>query len=105
MQGEFPANSRAFHKQLSDASLPADFLEGVRFATFSMGDSGYVFYNSVGHQVLHSAPTVATVAADEPEIAAKRVHPAILTCSRPPGRCRIRGVSPLNRSSRICMTP
>ena len=35
-QGEFPANSRAFHKQLSDESLPADFLEGVRFATCNL---------------------------------------------------------------------
>merc|ERR1719506_3133527 len=52
-QGEFPANARAFHAQLSDASLPDDFLAGVRFATFSMGDSGYVFYNSVG-QYFHT---------------------------------------------------
>merc|ERR1719506_1904794 len=51
-QGEFPANCRAFHKQLNDESLPPDFLEGVRFATFAMGDSGYVFYNSVG-QAFH----------------------------------------------------
>lgn len=47
-QGEFPANSRAFKAQLDDPNLPSDFLEGVRFATFAMGDSGYVFYNSVG---------------------------------------------------------
>ena len=47
-QGEFPANSRAFREQLSDEALPSDFLQGVRFATFAMGDSGYVFYNSVG---------------------------------------------------------
>ena len=47
-QGEFPANSRSFKAQLSDETLPPDFLDGVRFATFAMGDSGYVFYNSVG---------------------------------------------------------
>ena len=47
-QGEFPGNSRSFKSQLEDESLPSDFLDGVRFATFAMGDSGYVFYNSVG---------------------------------------------------------
>ena len=29
-----------------DIGLPPDFLEGVRFATFSMGDAGYVFYSA-----------------------------------------------------------
>jgi sulfite reductase alpha subunit-like flavoprotein/Pyruvate/2-oxoacid:ferredoxin oxidoreductase gamma subunit/ferredoxin len=47
-QGEFPSNSKAFRQELADESLPADFLDGVKFATFAMGDSGYVFYNNVG---------------------------------------------------------
>ena len=47
------ANSRAFKKAIDDESLPPDFLDGVRFATFAMGDSGYVFYNSVG-QAFHN---------------------------------------------------
>ena len=44
-------------------------------------------------------PTVATVAAEEPEIAAKIAEPTILTCSRPPGRRCIQGVRPRNRFS------
>ena len=44
-------------------------------------------------------PTVATVAADDPEMAANIVQPAMFTCSRPPGRRRMMGDSPLNRFS------
>ena len=44
-QGEFPDNSKAFHKDIMDENLPADYLDGVRFATFGMGDSAYVYYN------------------------------------------------------------
>lgn len=49
-QGEWPSNSRLFWKQIQDESLPADFLAGVKFATFGMGDSGYVFFNEVAKQ-------------------------------------------------------
>ena len=47
-QGEYPQNCKTFYDELHNESLPADFLEGVKFATFAMGDSGYVFYNNVG---------------------------------------------------------
>ena len=44
-------------------------------------------------------PTVAVVAADEPEIAANSVQPITLTCSRRPGRRVVQGVIPANRVS------
>jgi pyruvate/2-oxoacid:ferredoxin oxidoreductase beta subunit/sulfite reductase alpha subunit-like flavoprotein/Pyruvate/2-oxoacid:ferredoxin oxidoreductase delta subunit len=47
-QGEYPANCRNFYKELVDEGLPSDYLDGVKFATFAMGDSGYVFFNSSG---------------------------------------------------------
>ena len=50
-QGEFPVNSRDFYKELCDADLPADYLSGVNFATFGMGDSGYVFFNETARLV------------------------------------------------------
>ena len=43
-------------------------------------------------------PTVAVVAADEPETAANSAQPRILTCSNPPGSRRVKGDSPVNRS-------
>jgi len=47
-QGEFPANSKMFWDQISDESLASDYLKGVKYATFAMGDTGYVFFNEVG---------------------------------------------------------
>lgn len=47
-QGEYPANCRGYWEALNDDALPSDFLADVKFATFAMGDSGYVFYNNVG---------------------------------------------------------
>ena len=47
-QGEFPQNCKMFYEDLTAEDLPTDFLTGVKFATFAMGDSGYVFYNSCG---------------------------------------------------------
>ena len=58
--------------------------------------SGYCRERSSGIDIL---PTVATVAADEPEIAAKTVQPAILTCSSPPGNLYSNGARPRNRFS------
>eukprot|EP01126_Amoeba_proteus_P013322 TRINITY_DN1563_c0_g1_i3.p1 TRINITY_DN1563_c0_g1~~TRINITY_DN1563_c0_g1_i3.p1 ORF type:complete len:1265 (+),score=333.47 TRINITY_DN1563_c0_g1_i3:158-3796(+) len=49
-QGEWPSNSKLFWKQITDPSLTSDFLSGVKFATFGMGDSGYVFFNEVAKQ-------------------------------------------------------
>lgn len=47
-QGEWPQNSRNFWAEISDPDLPSDLLKDTKFATFAMGDSGYVFYNEVG---------------------------------------------------------
>src|SRR3546814_14038178 len=44
-------------------------------------------------------PTVAQVAADEPDTAAKMAQPMTLVCSRRPGRRFSQGARPLNRSS------
>ena len=55
-QGEFPANCRDFWKSLSDKSLPEDFLKGVDFTVFGLGDSSYVYYNEVA-KCLHQRLT------------------------------------------------
>ena len=44
-------------------------------------------------------PTVATVAAEEPEIAAKIAHPRTLTWIKPPGNLANQGDKPLNKFS------
>lgn len=44
-QGDLPGNCKDFFKALSDESLPADYLKNVRFCTFGLGDSSYVFFN------------------------------------------------------------
>ena len=44
-------------------------------------------------------PTIFKVAAEDPETAAKIVHPAIFVWSKPPGKNRIQGERPLNISS------
>ena len=44
-------------------------------------------------------PTVATVAAEEPEIAANNAQPTTFTCIKPPGRRDIQGAKPLNKFS------
>src|SRR5690606_14857597 len=43
-------------------------------------------------------PTVAVVAADEPETQANSAQPKTLTCSKRPGRRRVNGASPSNMS-------
>lgn len=58
--------------------------------------SGYFRCRSSGIDIF---PTVATVAAEEPDMAANTVQPAMLTCSNPPGKRRSSGESPLNRYS------
>ena len=40
-------------------------------------------------------PTVAVVAAEEPEIAANMVQPSTFTCSSRPGRRVVHGASPV----------
>ena len=44
-QGEFPGNCKEFWNQLSDKDLPSDYLKDVKFCTFGLGDSSYVFFN------------------------------------------------------------
>ena len=46
-------------------------------------------------------PTVAQVAADEPEMAANTIEAATFTCSRRPGSGDIQGASPRNMYSEI----
>lgn len=40
-QGDFPANARSFWRSLLLKRLPGDFLDGVQFASFGLGDSSY----------------------------------------------------------------
>ena len=58
--------------------------------------SGYFLFLNSGIDIF---PTVATVAAEDPEIAAKRAHPTTFTCISPPGNFCIQGDSPLNKFS------
>ncbi|RAH56800.1 hypothetical protein BO85DRAFT_373724 [Aspergillus piperis CBS 112811] len=44
-QGDFPANARSFWRSLLLKRLPGDFLDGVRFASFGLGDSSYPKFN------------------------------------------------------------
>src|SRR5690606_40659500 len=58
--------------------------------------SGYPRARSSGMVIL---PTVAQVAALDPDTAAKIVQPRMLVCSRRPGKRFIQGARPLNMSS------
>ena len=58
--------------------------------------SGYFLFLSSGIDIF---PTVATVAADEPDIAANNAHPTILTWIKPPGSFCIHGDRPSNKFS------
>ncbi|KAL2003966.1 hypothetical protein VTN02DRAFT_1262 [Thermoascus thermophilus] len=44
-QGDFPANARSFWKSLLLKRLPPDFLKGVNFILFGLGDSSYPKFN------------------------------------------------------------
>jgi sulfite reductase alpha subunit-like flavoprotein len=50
-QGEFPANCKDFCKQLTSEDLPTNYLEGLNFSVFGMGDSHYVYYNEAAIDV------------------------------------------------------
>ena len=52
-QGEFPDNSKEFWKSLSEDDHPADWLSGVKFAVFGLGDTGYAFFNKVRQFILY----------------------------------------------------
>ena len=58
--------------------------------------SGYFLFLNSGIDIF---PTVATVAADDPDIAAKIAQPTIFTCIKPPGKPCIHGDKPLNKFS------
>ena len=58
--------------------------------------SGYFLFLSSGIDIF---PTVATVAAEEPDIAAKSAHPTTFTWINPPGNFCIQGDSPANKFS------
>ena len=44
-QGELPINSRVFWKSLLRKKLPNDYLKGVAFTTFGLGDTTYAKYD------------------------------------------------------------
>lgn len=50
-QGDEPSSMRTFWKALRQSNLPADFLDGLRFATFGLGDSSYPKYNWVAKKL------------------------------------------------------
>ena len=50
-QGEFPGNCKDFYKNLTDKNLPADLLSNVKFTTFGLGDSSYVYYNEAAVRI------------------------------------------------------
>lgn len=49
--GEPPENMRAAWRALLRRSLPSDWLAGVRFAVFGLGDSGYAKFNAVARKL------------------------------------------------------
>ena len=58
--------------------------------------SGYFLFLNSGIDIF---PTVATVAAEDPDIAANNVHPTTFTCTNPPGNFDSHGDKPLNKFS------
>eukprot|EP01051_Picozoa_sp_SAG22_P024854 SAG22_NODE_7083_length_778_cov_2.849779_1_plen_222_part_10 len=50
-QGETPDNMKRTYKGLLRKSLPADFLGGVSFAIFGLGDSNYEKFNAVSRRL------------------------------------------------------
>ena len=58
--------------------------------------SGYFLFLNSGIDIF---PTVATVAADDPDIAANNAQPTTLTCTNPPGKFDNHGDNPLNKFS------
>tara|TARA_B100002052_G_scaffold293329_1_gene316287 strand:+ start:292 stop:927 length:636 start_codon:yes stop_codon:yes gene_type:complete len=56
--------------------------------------SGYLLFLNSGMDIF---PTVATVAAEEPDIAANKAQPTTLTCISPPGSFCIHGDRPSKR--------
>ncbi|KAJ5040620.1 uncharacterized protein L3040_006269 [Drepanopeziza brunnea f. sp. 'multigermtubi'] len=51
-QGEFPKNSRRLWTSLLKKSLPKDYLDGVQYTTFGLGDSSYAKFNRAA-RLLH----------------------------------------------------
>ena len=58
--------------------------------------SGYFLFLNSGIDIF---PTVATVAAEDPDIAANKAHPTTFTCTKPPGNFDNQGDKPLNKFS------
>ena len=58
--------------------------------------SGYFLFLNSGIDIF---PTVATVAAEDPDIAANNAHPTTFTCTKPPGNFDNQGDKPLNKFS------
>lgn len=50
-QGEYPPNCKSFMEAIQDPSLPADHLANVKFCTFGLGDSSYVYFNKAAKDV------------------------------------------------------
>ena len=58
--------------------------------------SGYFLFLNSGIDIF---PTVATVAAEDPDIAANNAQPTTFTCTKPPGNFDNQGDKPLNKFS------
>ena len=58
--------------------------------------SGYFLFLNSGIDIF---PTVATVAAEDPDIAANNAQPTTFTCTNPPGNFDDQGDKPLNKFS------
>ena len=44
-------NAKAFWTHISNPNLPNEFLKGVNFSVFGLGDSAYVFFNKAAEMV------------------------------------------------------
>lgn len=55
-QGDLPADTRTFWRKLLLKALPNNFLEGVDFALFGLGDSSYPKYDKRQHETKQNSP-------------------------------------------------
>ena len=46
-----PSNSLQFWDKINQSNLPNDFLSGVRYAVFGLGDSSYVYFNKAAKDI------------------------------------------------------
>ena len=68
-QGEWPANARAFWADLEEKGLPDDLMKNVKYGVFGLGDSGYVFFNTVASQLDQRMSELGATRALDPGLA------------------------------------